>query len=300
MGAPPGPGDWSNKPVWHPCPADPACPYCNGSGDQAGRVPDWSFLDAAYCISLKTREDRAAEAAAEFHRIGLCRRVTFYRPDKHPKNGFIGSWTSHRDVAVDALQCGCERTLICEDDVLFTRRIRPATLRAIARALRGLPTDWMIFFIGHWPLAAYFVRHNVLRTSSACSHAYIASPRLLRWLRDHPWGSPGVQFSRIAGKGVDSAYAKLPGTYALFPMLAIQRVSPSDNFDDPAIRKSKRKKRLKHLVTRSAHRELLLSRLMRPFEIVVALLSPAFFLAERVAGRGTLAQHRDVHNPRRG
>jgi hypothetical protein len=39
---------------------------------------------------------------------------------------------------------------------------------------------------------------------------------------------------------------------------------------------------------------------MRPFEIVVALLSPAFFLAERVAGRGTLAQHRDVHNPRRG
>jgi GR25 family glycosyltransferase involved in LPS biosynthesis len=290
------PGEWLNAPVCHPCPADPSCPYCNGSSDRAERPLDWSFLDAAYCTSLKTRDDRAAEPAAEFHRIGLCQRVTFYRPDKHPKHGFIGIWASHRDVALDALQRGCARTLICEDDVLFTRRIRPRTLSAIERALRALPPDWMIFFLGHWPLAAYFVRHNVLRTSSGCAHAYIASPHLLRWLRDHPWGSPGVEFSRIAGKGVDSAYAMLPAAYALFPMLAIQRVSKSDNFDDPAIRKSKKKTRLKHLVTRSAHRELLLSKLMRPFEMIVALLSPAFFLAERLAGRGTLAPDRDGEN----
>ena len=82
-------------------------------------------------------------------------------------------------------------------------------------------------------------------------------------------------------------------------MLAIQRVSMSDNVDDPSVRKSRRKKRLKHLVTRSGHRELLLSRLMRPFEIVVALLSPAFFLAELVAG-SKLTQDRNVQNPRRG
>jgi hypothetical protein len=149
----------------------------------------------------------------------------------------------------------------------------------------------MIFFLGHWPLAAYFVRHNVLRTSSGCSHAYVASPRLLRWLRDHPWGSPGVQFSRIAGKGVDSAYAKLPAAYALFPMLAIQRVSPSDNFDDLSTRKKKKKKKLKHLVTRSAYREVLLSRLMRPFEMAVALLSPVFFVAARMTSRSALAQN---------
>jgi hypothetical protein len=122
----------------------------------------------------------------------------------------------------------------------------------------------------------------------------------LRWLRDHPWGSPGLQFSRIAGKGVDSAYAKLPATYALFPMLAIQRVSTSDNFDDPSIRKSKKKKRLKHLVTRSAHRELLLSKLMRPFEMVVAMLSPAFFLAGWVGGRSTLARDGGGRKPRHG
>ena len=91
----------------------------------------------------------------------------------------------------------------------------------------------------------------------------------------------------------------LPAAYALFPMLAIQRVSRSDNFDDPPIRKSKRKKRLKHLVTRSAHREVLLSKLMRPFEMVVALLSPAFFLAGRVAARRTLAPDGGVQKSRR-
>ena len=134
------------------------------------------------------------------------------------------------------------------------------------------------------------MRHNVLRTSSGCSHAYIANPRLLRWLRDHPWGASGVHFSKIAGKGIDSAYAKLPGAYALFPVLAIQRVSPSDNFDAPSIRTKKKKKKLKHLVTRSAHREVLLSRLMRPFELIVALLSPAFYVAARTTSRSALAQ----------
>jgi hypothetical protein len=73
-------------------------------------------------------------------------------------------------------------------------------------------------------------------------------------------------------------------------MLAIQRVSPSDNFDAPAIRTKRKKRKLKHLVTRSAHREVLLSKMMRPFELIVALLSPAFFLAARLTGRSALAQ----------
>lgn len=268
-----------DEPVYHRCPPDPSCPYCNGTVSDPAEALDWSFLDAAYCISLKTRDDRAADAAAEFHRAGLCQRVTFYRPDKHWKSGFVGGWASHRAVGMHALERGCERTLIFEDDVLFTRPIRPRTLRSIERALDRLPPDWMIFFLGHWPLAAYLVRHNVLRTSSACSHAYIVSRRLLEWLRDHPWDSPGVEKSRLAGKGIDSAYAKLPRTYALFPMIAIQRVGRSDNFDHGP-RQKKKKRRLKHLITRSGYRELLLSKLMRPVEAIIVLLSPAFFLAE--------------------
>ncbi len=262
--------------AYHRCPRDRACPYCGGPDPNPGRGLDWSFLDAVYCISLKTRDDRAAQAAAEFHKAGLCRRVLFYRPDKHPQNGFIGGWASHRAVAMHARAHGSERTLIFEDDVLFTRRLRPRVLRSIGRALDDLPSGWMIFFLGHWPLRAYPVRHNVLRTSSACSHAYIASPRLLQWLADHPWSTTGIERSRIAGKGVDSAYARLPGTYAFFPMIALQRVGQSDNFRP----KTKAKRRLRHLVTRSGYRELLISKLMRPSEVIIVLLSPVFFVVE--------------------
>jgi GR25 family glycosyltransferase involved in LPS biosynthesis len=261
--------------VFHPCPSDPACPYCNGTIDP-NKALDWSFLDGAYCISLKSREDRATNVAAEFHRVGLCRHVIFYRPVKHPVKGIIGSWESHRACGEHAMQHGCKTALIMEDDVAFSRNLRPSKVRSVARALGRLPPDWMIFFLGHWPVWAYFVRHNVLRTGSACAHAYIVSPRLMQWLHEHPWGSPDVRKMRLVGKALDSAYAELPGAYALFPMIATQSVSKSDNFNFRP--KTRQNRKLKHLVTHSRHRELMLSKLMRPAEMIVAALSPVFFV----------------------
>jgi hypothetical protein len=69
-------------------------------------------------------------------------------------------------------------------------------------------------------------------------------------------------------------------------------VSRSDNFEKRSASRKKKKRKLKHLITRSAYRELLLSKLMRPFEIIVVLLSPVFFLTGRMTGRGALARHR--------
>jgi len=265
----------SDGPVFHTCPPDPSCPYCNGSIAPAQAL-DWSFLNGVYCISLKSREDRALTVAAQFHKVGLCRQLLFYRPLRYPGRGYIGSWESHRAVAEHARERGCETTLIFEDDVQFVRRMTPRSVRAIGRAIERLPPDWMIFFLGHWPLWAYFVRPNVLRTSSGCAHAYIVSPRLLRWLHEHPWGTPGIKKRRLIGKALDSAYAMLPGTYALFPMIATQSVSRSDNF---AVSHKKNTK-LKHLVTHSRYREWFLSIFMRPGEALVVMLSPLFFIAQ--------------------
>jgi GR25 family glycosyltransferase involved in LPS biosynthesis len=272
--------DPCDGPVWHACPPDPACVHCNGSLEHAAAPFDWSFIDAAYCISMKTRADRAASAAAQFHKVGLCRHVLFYRPVRHPKKGVIGSWESHRAVAMEGLRRGFERVLVFEDDVQFARRVRPETVRSVGRALNGLPSDWTIFFLGHWPLKAYFVRRNVLRTSSGCAHAYIANRRLLEWLEAHPWGSPGVAKHRLVGRAIDSAYAKLQGTYAYFPMIATQSASPSDNFTAQQKVRKKNKRRLRHIVTHSRHREWLLAHLMRPAEFAVAALSPVFLLTD--------------------
>jgi hypothetical protein len=264
--------------VWHPTPAAPDCPHC---GERNRRPPaprfDWSFIDAAYCISLRERPDRAAAAAAEFHRVGLCERVIFFRPEK-PANGVrVAIWQSHRAVAEHALRHGRTRVLVFEDDVMFARRIEPDAVRAIGEAMATLPRDWMLLYLGHWPLWGYFVRRNLLRCGSACCHAYIASERTLCWLRDNPPDS--VPIARIAGRCVDAAFARLPETYAIFPMLAIQRPSRSDNVKAAA---GRRKKKLKHLITRSRHRELLLSRLMRPNELLIAALSPIFFILYRL------------------
>jgi GR25 family glycosyltransferase involved in LPS biosynthesis len=261
-------------PSWHGCAPAPECPHCNGTHPEA--LLDWSFLDAVYCISLKTRDDRVERVSAEFHRTGLCRYVRFYRPDKHPVKGIIGSWKSHRQVAMDALERGHRNALVFEDDVLFLRRITPKLLREVALTLARLPADWRIFYLGHWPVAAWLLRPNLLKTTSACAHAYIISPRLMTWLRDHPWGAPDIAMTRIIGRALDSAFSRLPGTYALFPMLATQSVSRSDNFNFNANRKPRTK--LKHFITRSRYREALLSYLMRPAELIVTALSPFFWL----------------------
>jgi hypothetical protein len=264
-------------PAFHPCPPDPACPWCGPTPPSGPEAFDWSFVDAAYCISLQSRPDRAASAAAQFHRLGLCRKVTFHRPLKHPSMPKVGIWEAHRAVGLDALAKGRRTVLVLEDDVVFARRVTPRTLRAVARALAGLPPGWMIFFLGHWPLRAWFVRRNVLRTSSGCAHAYIASAKLLAWLRDHPFGTAPIV--RLAGTTIDAAYAALPDTYAYFPMLAIQSTSPSDHMThDPG----KRIKKLRHLVTRSSRRELLQSRSMRPMELVAVGLSPLSYLLDRL------------------
>jgi GR25 family glycosyltransferase involved in LPS biosynthesis len=262
-------------PSWHPCPPRADCPHCNGTHAQP--LLDWSFVDAVYCISLKTRDDRATRVAEEFHRVGLCRYVRFFRPDKHPKKGIIGSWESHRRCSMDAMERGCRNALVLEDDVLFMRNVTPALLREVANTLDGLPPDWHILYLGHWPVEAWFLRPNLLETRSACAHAYIVSPRLMRWIADHPYGTPGIEFTRLVGRALDSAFSRLPGTYAIFPMLATQSISKSDNFNY----KPKPKTKLKHLVTRSRYRETLLSHLMRPFELIVVALSPLFWLRHR-------------------
>jgi hypothetical protein len=85
----------------------------------------------------------------------------------------------------------------------------------------------------------------------------------------------------LVGRGVDAAFACLPGTYAFFPMVAGQLVSPSDNSTAAQKRRQKNKWRWRHLVTHSRHREWLLARLMRPAELLVVGLSPFFWLRER-------------------
>lgn len=265
---------------FHPCPTEVDCPHCRGT---VAPALDWSFIDTVYCISLEERDDRMRLAAAELHRVGLCRRVLFYRPRRHPVRVIEGIWESHRAVARHALESGATSALILEDDAVFTRRITPRRLADVARTMGRLPVGWRLYFLGHWPLKARFCGWNLLATASACAHAYIASHRHLEWLDAHPFHSRRDAYDRRAGGGIDAAYATLPQSYAYFPMLAVQAVRGSDHM---AEKKATRPvKKLRHLVTRTDLGEILLSRLMRPNELIMAGLGAAAGAAETLVAR---------------
>jgi hypothetical protein len=256
----------------HACPPDPSCRFCKGTAGPDDF--DWSFAGAVYCISLRHRDDRAESAAAEFHRVGLCRQVIFYRPEKHEGSAVAGIWNSHRHVVRRAAKQGHRRVLVFEDDVLISRRLRPETLRRIAAAIEGLPADWTLFFLGHWPLWAYPVGSRLLRVGSACAHAYVGSPRLMDWFESTS-SRKSLGYARLAGKGVDAAYAALPGAYAWFPMIAIQSASRSDHISWEAGRE---RRKVKHLITYSRHRERLLSRLMPVSQYLALAMAPLAWL----------------------
>jgi hypothetical protein len=195
-----------------------ACDYCAGRRRAAPLAPD---LDAIYCISLQEQPHRTAEAAAQFHALGLCRDVLFYRPVRG-RDTDRAIWDSHRAVAQDAVGKGFARILVLEDDVLFTRP-RETIARRIAAALRALPSTWWGLYLGHVPIQAYFLRPTLLRARSGCTHAYIANAPLIAWLAATPPKSPQAPMWHWIGQSIDAAMSSLPEMYAVFPMIAVQR-----------------------------------------------------------------------------
>jgi len=212
-------GAWGIRVMGHagyfePVAREAACDYC--AGRRGATTLD---LDAVYCISLQEQGHRAAAAAAHFHAVGLCRTVVFYRPvrGRHANRAI---WESHRTVAQHATANGFTRVLVLEDDVFLTQPPERLVAR-LAAALRAVPADWWGLYLGHVPVQAYFVRPNLLRVRSGCTHAYVANAPLLAWLAaTSPLGAP--MWRRI-GQSIDAAMSSLPGMYAMFPMIAVQR-----------------------------------------------------------------------------
>jgi hypothetical protein len=196
---------------------------------------DWSWVKNAVCISLVDREDRRVSVTTEFHRVGLCRKVIFYRPKKDvskiPKPSQRGCWESHRKVGTVGLKRGVEEVLIMEDDVVFSADITPETLAACAEAYRIACTEYnaRTFFLGHWPFVSIPTsKPNLKRVFSACAHAYIARKEHLEWLRDNPYDEK-LLTKVTRGVGIDFYYAVHPRMFAFHPMLAFQSGSPTSN-----------------------------------------------------------------------
>jgi hypothetical protein len=201
------------------CPPDATCDYC------AGRKPRPALsgaLDGIYCINIQEQPKRFVDITTLFHREGMCGDVTFYRPRRGPFST-LAIWTSHREVAREALRRGQTKILVLEDDLNF---LRPwsSILASVDQAEARLPAGWFALYVGHSPLQGYFAGPGIMRVSSATTHAFVANKPLLDWLDTTPPMDPYVPVrSRMIGFGVDGAFARLPGMFALFPMKILQR-----------------------------------------------------------------------------
>jgi hypothetical protein len=266
----------------HPCPTRLDCSHCLRAAEPGF---DWSFVDGVYCISLSHREDRAALAARELHRVGLCTRTLFVRTKK-AGTAKRGCWEAHRAVAADARARGLRRVLVLEDDFAFSRSVSPATVARIGAALRRLPPDWLGFYLGHWALWAYPVGRRALRCSSLCTHAYVASERLLAWLVETPFERrEAVARRRIGGRGLDASFAALPGMYAFFPLVASQRLVAGDHMLAPHLRFGHPKRLLRDLFVRSQLREYAMAHAMGANEKLVLALTVLLLPAARAVSK---------------
>jgi glycosyl transferase, family 25 len=205
------------EPYFELVPHADGCEVCCGRQTAVSLSPG---VEAIYCISLQEQPYRTRQAATHFHALGLCRNVLFYRPARG-RHANRAIWESHQAVAQHALRQGFSRVLVLEDDVLFTS---PGRLVArVEAALARVPANWWALYLGHVPLQAFFVRTNILRVRSGCTHAYIANGPLLNWLATTaPMAAEAPVWRRI-GQSIDAAMSSLPNMYAMFPMVAVQR-----------------------------------------------------------------------------
>lgn len=217
--------------IYHGCTPRDHC-YC--AKDPSKRLTqewNWQWLDKIVCISVASRSDRQKTVEEEFHRVGLCPLIQFYRPKRDSEDPVRGCFESHRRVMMDALRNKCNNVCIFEDDVTFRSDFRSHTLNDIFDAYKSLPKDWLSYYLGHWSICGYNITPNLRYTISMTTHAYIASKPLMNILNKTPYSSrEGNWIRKCFGShydAVDGFVREQGKQYAYYKMVAYQCGSKS-------------------------------------------------------------------------
>ncbi len=192
-------------------------------GKAMNRDPDaavWSFFDRIYCITLKERPDRRAQAAAQFARTGLADRMAYMSAGRHPTEPEQGIYESHMACIRQGLADGARHILIFEDDVVF-ERFCPERLAAVLSFLQRQP-EWQILFLGCLVSRSHATESPAVRrvTYRCLAHAYALNRSCAELLVQKPWS--GIPFDVILRDPKD-------GIFACYPSFAFQSNAASDN-----------------------------------------------------------------------
>lgn len=199
------------------------CTFCADLKNPWDRLLEL-FPMELYCICLKDRDDRHEKACEEFHRVGLCKFVKFYRPER-AKSFVIGCFQSHYDLAKFH---GTETTkllTIFEDDISFDHNYSPNDLASsVNSALRNLSSStWTSLAWGGIAYMSLYYAPGVQRSATLTTHAYSLSNAGIKWVLKHP--------VEVVGEEDVDRYRSIRMTHAyqLFPIIAYQRNLGSDH-----------------------------------------------------------------------
>jgi GR25 family glycosyltransferase involved in LPS biosynthesis len=190
-----------------------------------GIVNGWELFDRIYCISLAERRDRRASARSQFERAGLGERASFHIVGKHPEDTEQGIYESHLACLAEGLAAGAQTILIFEDDVLLS----PMTDQLAVRLSAALTMEgWEMLCLGALVDGSHATEVPGVRRIRyrALTHAYAVTAATARRLVEIPWS--GLPFDGMLRREIQQAYA-------LYPAVAFQSDSPSDNENHPRL-----------------------------------------------------------------
>lgn len=210
------------------CQPKSGCICDNNDNDELIKLEQiWSsFIDEFYCINLLERNDRLVQASDEFHNIGLCRLVKFYRTEKPKKENFkhikllgrFGCWESHRTVA-GLVKPSSKNVLILEDDVLFLNDAKEKIQSLKDEYLKIKSEEPFMYFVGHIPKSGYLISLHTAQTKSVGLHAYILNKPGINIIKDFEYN----------GEHIDGYMLKKLTQYSYYPTLATQRFTETNN-----------------------------------------------------------------------
>lgn len=144
----------------------------------------WRELaDRRVCINLRERPDRLQQVQKRFAAVGLSENmVQYHRPERHPRGGRYGCYSSHRDCIRAAYEDGLNSVLIFEDDVVFgdgwQKVVQDAHAFVHSKPNEELPFDALflgskILFVDE--MSEKGVPDTIWRVKCFEAHAYIVS-----------------------------------------------------------------------------------------------------------------------------
>lgn len=175
---------------------------------------DWHFFDKIYCISLEERQDRRDKLNPIFEKYNI--PVEYFIAQRCPFGGIQGCYESHIELLSRSFEKGYDNIIIFEDDIVdHPEGFNQGNLNEVINFLCS-NKKWEIFYLGVVPemtLKSKRVGNNIYNVRGWCTHAYVASRRLMQ----------KFYLSSYATSEIDAMFTRTHHAYSIYPSFFYQR-----------------------------------------------------------------------------